>query len=105
MNRNIILFFFIISVVTSFGQEFRNGQVSEGALVGLVSGRGSTKSEAYMNAVSRVPGNAVTADITYNGFSSTDGTGKSWGNYTCYIKWKRITSSMMSPSHRTRVVR
>ena len=93
--KNIILLIFISFIAHSFGQDFTNGEVRPRGLCGMAVGRGASKSEAYISAVSRVPGNAVSAEISYSGFSSNDNTGKSFGNYTCYIRWKKITARMM----------
>jgi hypothetical protein len=93
--KNIILLIFISFITSSFGQDFTGAKVNPRGLCGLAIGKGSSKSEAYIAAVSRVPGNAVSADISYSGFSSYDNTGKPFGNYTCYIKWKKITARMM----------
>jgi hypothetical protein len=57
---------------------------------GRVSGSGTSKMEAYANAISRVPYGGIVIHVGYNGYSMKDyNTGITRGKYTCYITWRK----------------
>jgi hypothetical protein len=79
---NKIIFILILFIGTVFA--------SPSYSLGTTTGRGSTKVEAYIQALGRLPGGAIPMNVGYNGSSSanTDGT-EYRGNYICVITWKK----------------
>ena len=49
---------------------------------GKVTGRGKTKAEAYVNALSKVPKGAAAGQVTYTGSENS-------GYVACHIKWTK----------------
>jgi hypothetical protein len=96
--KKIILYIVSIIIVLSsqdlYSQEYRINRIGIKPIqynsYGQSFGRGTTRSEAYADALRRVPAGAIQTGAFFNGSSSARADGKEYvGRYSCRISWRK----------------